>query len=73
MDRMKERQDELMAIVLDARRRELKPRPPVGAGAAGASHRSVPSPAEDLWSDFVRSLSPEQRDLLRRYLEAQVD
>ena len=69
MSRGKDRQDELFAIALGARRRDAKmlqrdtkapdPRLP-----------SVPTPRDDNLAEFIRSLSPAQRELFRKWLES---
>lgn len=62
----KDRQAELLSIALGARRRDAKlPRD----RAAPTIEPGIPAPAEDTLSDFIRSLTPEQRELYRRYLQ----
>jgi len=68
MSQEKDRQLELLSIALGARRRDMKPSRE--APPATTIEPGVPTPHDDLMSDFYRSLSDEQRELLRKALEA---
>jgi hypothetical protein len=61
------REDELLALALAARRRDVK----ASAAPSNLDHRpSVPTPEDERQSDFHKKMTPEQRALYRQFLES---
>ncbi|MEQ1493229.1 MAG: hypothetical protein ABL932_22050 [Terricaulis sp.] len=60
------KRNEFLALALAARRRESR----AGSGASKVEQgRPVPTPHDDAMSDFIKTMTPKQRELYRKFLE----
>jgi len=61
-----DKKNEFLALTLAARRRENKAQ---SGGGKQEQGRTVPTPIDDSLSDLVKSMTPKQRELYRKFIE----